>query len=417
MLLKTAFKNLKKNPVMNIVCLLQLTAIFLITVVMVSSLCVCYRRFLPIKDILELNGVFCEYSFVSGAELPETATGDMRGSVNTFEELRDFTGARDVFGIKSLYALHSSPSGEIIYDDTMSEALFYNDALIDRYIPKLARGKWIDPDSDTLEAVITEGLYGADVGDVIDVLFVQAYDPVKVKVKIVGILKSGEDFLSLTSPRSKIYDGPKTYRGLYDAYYTDISDGNPPMLLSESALQRLYPETKTMIVAAVFNFGETDIPLQEALKRTAQTGGNAIALKNINDSSKEYIRTELMKLLPIVIVLMVLVVVSAVSVSAIATRRRLRDYAKYYVLGLRWRQCALVNLFQTLITGAASLVLAVTGLTVVGATPLSGTFMVITNGWAFLAIFGVFVLYLIFSMIMPLIMLNSAAPKELLQTE
>ncbi len=413
MLLKTAFKNLKKNPVMNIVCLLQLTAIFLITAVMVSSLFVRYRKYLPVKNFLEMNGVFCEYSFFSGAELPGTATEDMRGSVQTFEELRDFTGARNVFGIKCFYASHSSPSGELLYDDLPSELILYNDTFIDRYIPKLARGKWLDPASDELEAVIPEGLYGADVGDVIDMLF----DDEHVKVKVVGVMKSGEDFLSLNSPRARTYDYPKTYRSLYDAYYTDIDDGNPPMLLSESVLQRLCPETRTMIIAAVFDFGGTDIPLQEALKRAAQTGGYTTALESINAASKEYIHTELMKLLPIVIVLMVLTVVSAVSVSAIAARRRLRDYAKYYVLGLRWRQCALVNLFQTLVTGAAALIIAAAGLTVVGATPLSETFMVVANGWTFLAVLGVFALYLIFSMIMPLIMLNSATPKELLQTE
>lgn len=406
MLLKTAFKNLKKNPVMNIVCLLQLTAIFLITAVMASSLFVHYRKYLPVKDFLEMNGVFCEYHFLYGAELPG------RGSVDTLEELRDYTGARDVFGIKCFYASHSSPSGELLYDDLPSELILYNDTFIDRYIPKLARGKWPDPASDELEAVIPEGLYGADVGDVIDMLF----DDEQVKVKVVGVMKSGGEYLSLTSPYGK-QDYPKTYRSLYDSFDVKNDDGNPPMLLSESALQRLSPETRTMIIGAVFDFGGTNIPLQEALKRTAQTGGYTTALEKINAASKEYIRIELMKLLPIVVVLMVLTVVSAVSVSAIAARRRLRDYAKYYVLGLRWRQCALVNLFQTLIIGSAALVFAAAGLTVIAATPLSDSFMVIANGWVFLAIFGVFALYLAFSMIMPLIMLNSATPKELLQTE
>lgn len=411
MLLKTAFKNLKKNPVMNIVCLLQLTAIFLITAVMVSSLLVRYRKYLPVKDILELNGVFCEYPFISGAELPGTATGDGRGSVQTFEELRDYTGAREVLGIKCFFASHSTPSGELLYDYP-SVLYLYNDVFLERYIPKLARGRWIDPDSDELEAVIPEGLYGADVGDVIDMLF----DDEQVKVKVVGVMRGGEAFLNLNSPRA-LYDYPKTYRSLYDAYYADIDDGNPPMLMSESAFRRLCPETRTMIIAAVFDFGGTDIPLQEALKLAAQTGGYTTALESMNAASKEYIHTELMKLLPIVVVLMVLTVVSAVSVSAIAARRRLRDYAKYYVLGLRWRQCALVNLFQTLITGAAALVIAAAGLTVVDSTPLSETFMVVANGWTFLAVFAVFALYLAFSMIMPLIMLNSATPKELLQTE
>lgn len=409
MLLKTAFKNLKKSPVMNIVCLLQLTAIFLITAVMVSSLCVRYRKYLPVKDILELNGIFCEYPYVVGARLPDNDGA----SDATFEELRDYTGAQNVFGAKSVNAMPCTPDGEMLSGETMSITVLYNDAFINSYIPKLSRGRWIDPASDELEAVIPEGLYGANEGDVIDMSF----DGEPVKVRIVGVFNSGGEYLCLTSPRDK-HDHPKTYRSLYDSFDVKNDDGNPPMLLSESALQRLYPKVRTMIVCAVFDFGETDAGLSEGLKKAAQTGCvNAAELQKINAASREYIRAELMKLLPIVVVLMVLTVVSAVSVSAIAARRRLRDYAKYYVLGLRWRQCALVNLFQTLITGAAALVIAATAVTVIGATPLSETFMVTANGWVLLAVIAVFALYLIFSMIMPLIMLNSATPKELLQAE
>lgn len=420
MLLKTALKNLKKNPVMNIVCLLQLTAIFLITAVMVSSICVRYKRYLPVKDILKLNGIFCEYSYNAGAVFPETATGDMRGSVDSYEELREYTGAKNVFGVKSLYVIRSSPDGGIYEDDTtMSFGVIYGDELINRYIPKLARGRWIDPGSDELEAVIPEGLYGADVGTVIDMLFTQAHDPVRVNVRVVGVLKDGEDFLCPNSPYGRQSTGTsRTYRNLYCSYLAERDEGeNPPILLSERALKRLYPQTKTMIVGAFFDFSEADASFQDMVSRTARTGGAAISLKNMDFESRDYIRTELMKLLPVVIVLMVLVLVSAVSVSAIAARRRLRDYAKYYVLGLRWRQCALVNLFQTLVTGAAAFVAAAIGITAVNATRLSDTFAVTPNFWVFAAIFGIFALYLIFSMIMPLIMLNSATPKELLQTE
>lgn len=62
-LLKTALKNLKKNPVMNIICLMQLTAVFLITAVMVSTMSIRYRTYAPIKDLLESKGFYTVYDY------------------------------------------------------------------------------------------------------------------------------------------------------------------------------------------------------------------------------------------------------------------------------------------------------------------------------------------------------------------
>ena len=45
--------------------------------------------------------------------------------------------------------------------------LFNNDELLSRYKPELKISRWISEDSDKLEIVIPEGMYGADIGDTI----------------------------------------------------------------------------------------------------------------------------------------------------------------------------------------------------------------------------------------------------------
>ena len=142
-----------------------------------------------------------------------------------------------------------------------------------------------------------------------------------------------------------------------------------------------------------------------------------ISLSDMNANSLAYLREQLLQLLPIVVVLMILVIVSAVSVSAISARQRLNDYAKFYILGLRWKQCAMVYFLQALTTGAAALVITALVLLVAGLTPISQSIMIIWNPWLMLSLIGILALYLVFSMIMPLLMIGVTTPKSLLQSE
>lgn len=137
----------------------------------------------------------------------------------------------------------------------------------------------------------------------------------------------------------------------------------------------------------------------------------------MNANSTAYLQEQLFQLLPIVIVLLILVIVSSVSVSAISARQRLNDYAKFYILGLRWRQCAAVNFFQSLVMCAAALIISAVLFAAAKLTPLSDTIMIIVNPWLVCSLFGILIFYLIFSMIMPLLMIGTTTPKQLLQEQ
>lgn len=187
---------------------------------------------------------------------------------------------------------------------------------------------------------------------------------------------------------------------------------NNIILASSIALNRLYPNVEAMMDSAFFLYDD----MTEG--ETAQTLRNAaglspiitIQLSEMNANSKAYLREQLLQLLPIVVVLLILVIVSSVSVSAISARQRLNDYAKFYILGLRWKQCAAVSLFQ-------SLVISIVLLAAAKLTPLSDVIMIIINPWLLLALPGILALYLAFSMIMPLLMIGTTTPKQLLQEQ
>lgn len=404
-LLKTALKNLRKNLVMNIICLLQLTAVFLITAVMVSTMCIRYRTYTPLKNFLESKGFYSIYfEPFFGAIKPG---GDFNNdAVFSVDELSEYMNADKVVIIRR---------NPMVYNGETAGTFFYDREIAERYTPALERGRWVSPDANELEIVITDGLFGLDVGDEAEAEILQYHQiPAQVKVRVVGVL---EDTSKILYDFSRGENGDDSYRCLYRTR-NDIS--MPVVLASTDAMQRLYPQAYELYIHSVF-FMYDDIT-DEELKQEMSTAGQmnariTLRLEDINRNSREYLKNELLKQLPVAVILLILVIISSISVSAIAARRRLRDYAKYYVLGLRWRQCALVNLYQALVIGSAALVIACAGLIAVGAAGFSDMFMIIWNAPLFLSLLGVLALYLAFSMIMPVLMLRSTTPKALLQAE
>ena len=406
MLLKTALKNLKRSPIMNMICLLQLTAVFLIAAVMTSTMSVRYRTYAPLEKYLSQRGIFAFYnSNLFGAVKPG---GDINNdAVFSVEELGRYMNAEKAVVVRLNYVV----SGEIIND-----IFIYDDETL-KWNPEIERGKWLSTNADELEIVISEGVFGLDVGDEAEFILPTYHGSgVTVNARVVGVLREDANILG---ERSYTDGFGFSYRNLSNPLYKHPSD-NGVICISNSELNRFFPEPYEQPVKAVFfMYGDaSENVIEEAIKTAdSMRATEILRLEQINKNSKSYLRGELLKLLPIVIMLLILVIVSAVSISAIATRRRLKDYAKYYVLGLQWKQCAVVNLFQTLITGAAALLISIAALFAISLTPLSQTITIIVNSWLVFAFLGILALYLVFSMIMPLLMLRSTTPKALLQAE
>lgn len=417
MLLKTALRNLRKNPVMNIICLIQLVMVLLITAVMTSAMSVRYRTYEPVRDILESSGVYCSYNRIYGA-VKGNINADYSNAIYTVDKLNEDMQADRVATIQFALALPNVLNGAEFNEDHewFANPLFYDDELLTKYQPELKSGRWISEKSDELEAVIPEGFCGADIGDTIDFEIIESDRIEQLSVRVVGILKDGAEVLG--NERS-LEEYGSIYRMMYRPYYSE-KENNYVFLASSSALSRLFPNVDAFISTAFFIYDNdiTDDEMIQTLRTAAELSPlSVISLPEMNANSKAYLREQLLQLLPIVIVLMVLVIVSAISVSAISARQRLADYAKFYIIGLQWKQCAAVNFLQSLVMSAAALVISAVLLAAAKLTPLSDTVMIIINSWLAFAALGILALYLVFSMIMPLLMIGTTTPKQLLQEQ
>lgn len=405
MLFKTAFRNLKKSPLMNIISFLQLIAVLLITGVMVSSLCIRYRLYTPFADLIQKSGYFATFS---GAN-----RGNGTGEKFWYADSGEFAEELGAETVLSTYNLITSTQwGDGV---PAPKLLSYDDEIIKRYKPRLKEGRWLSANSGEIEAVVSESSLGLKVGDVTEIELIVGnaakWEVKSFNVCIIGILDEGAEVYGMSS---NFDSASNTYRRLFRSFYPEREETSV-MLFSHSVLSRF--ECATFITQAFITYDETTYDNAAAREQIRKAGGSSVSLDKMYENSRAYLQEELLKLLPIVIVLMILVLVSGVSISALSARRRLKDYAKYYVVGLRWGQCVIVNLFQSLITAVAAAAVSAAVLFIAQYTALADLFMIFWNGWVVLAMIGVTVLYLLFSMIMPLLMLRSTTPKALLQSE
>ena len=405
--IRTAVNTIKKNITMNIITTLQISAVFVITVIMVSAVCVRYRCYTPFRDYFEGNGLFCIFSV-------EAYTGNIDKVYDVIEDTNELMSY--LHGPEKIVACHHLSAYAEVNDQICDiQGLSYDDEIIDRYEPELEYGRWIstDKEADMIEAVVSENDYGWNVGDIIQIVMLNTETSVKRDVKIVGILKENTKIPGLFSARI----GTDTYNLFYYPYSYEY-EGKPLLLFSYSQLAGLENAPLQGIYQSNLIRYDDSVSAEEIEQdqRLMSTMGCVFStdLKELDKNSKDYLHRHIYDLLPIIIVLLILVVVSSISSSALSTRKRLRDYAIYYVTGLQWRQCILINLLQSVIIIISAFILSIVCVAVLRYTNLSDMFYISWNKYILFSFAGITVFYIIISMIMPLIMIFNVTPKQIL---
>ena len=137
-------------------------------------------------------------------------------------------------------------------------------------------------------------------------------------------------------------------------------------------------------------------------------------LSEINKNSIAYFKVQIYNYLPIIIVVLLLTLVSSISITALSTRQRLKDYGIYYVCGLKWKSCCIVNLFYSLIITVSSVFCATVLMIFSKYIPKLDQTVILWNIWVFISVLLISILFIIGSMMMPLIIIGKNTPKEVL---
>lgn len=401
--IKNTVRVNKRIGVMDILEVFQLFVVFVLLIFIISAVQSRYTVFEPFEQYLSRKGYMVNISSKT-ANSPEDLIDANNGGeciINEFVEVSD--------GDNKLFCIS------------------YSDEFIEAYDPFILNGKWLDETDETYEdrgyipAVVTWRSNGYNVGDVIESKAVTEYndngEPVKfvtAKYKIVGVLQDKTRVASYALNARQ----PKTYRDIFNTFSSEF-DVHDWLLTRAKDNYACYGEHGAAFGTAFVFCDRASDREYEIIGQKLQdniVSAPPVELSVIYDNSTDYIYSQLYSLLPIAVCILILALVSAVSVNTIYTKRHLRNYAIFYICGARWRSCALKSFKNSLIV--CGIVTAfVTAFVLIGRKTYLNDVVITFSLVHVAACAAVVVLYLLLSLIIPLLVIGSEEPKEILKDE
>ncbi|MCD7959514.1 MAG: hypothetical protein LUF89_08600 [Ruminococcus sp.] len=173
------------------------------------------------------------------------------------------------------------------------------------------------------------------------------------------------------------------------------------------------PITSSVIITYLDNVSTKQI--EEDQKKMLEYGvGTTVTLDELHENSIDYLLEEAKMFFPIIIILFILTSVSSISTSALITRKSLKNYALYYINGLEWRHCAIVNLLHSIFSLVLAVVLGFLALFLILYTRFADSVEIIWSGYIVLAFAVLILLEMLISMIIPLRIIGKNTPKQIL---
>ncbi len=408
--LKNSSRSVKKFGLMKVFEIIQLSVVLGIMTLSVSSALARYDTYRPIEKIISGNGYVIEQNGVDDTSIEEDIT-DAKLSV-----------------IYSGDQMIPDEETEDEYDSIDMKSIAIAGGYITDYRPEMQDGVWLSECTDmyaktgVIPVVLgwCNGRY--NVGDEFSSDFPMNYDengnPTKIvhaKYKIVGIMANGQRLIGYSNGgRWKEMD----YTDMISLYDYNADERIFAIYLNDDGNALFGGKNTTCEAYQLADYN--DVPYQDYINAGERlSGGNKYSCQSfeeIRDRSMNYVLEQIRTLMPIAVCIFLLMLISAVSVNAIYTKRQLRNYAIFYICGARWRSCALKSLKNELVTcGIASAITA--AVLIIGKYTFLKKMLVLFGLPQLGLCAAVMLLYLALSVIMPLCIIGSAQPKDVLKEE
>lgn len=411
---KYSLKNLRKGLIIHILSALQLTAVIVIAVAMVSSILIRYRYYSPFADIFQSNGLLCGFTYPANYDPNHLQAGD---KYIADEELKKFIPEiKDVVSVNRGICSFIDDEGKTLNLNPACRVLHYDDEIIARFQPEMAEGRWLNigEKANCIEGVITESALDINVGDKIKMQFMALnMDDTVQEVLIVGKIKDNQKIVGYNQGA---YSEKIDLTHFYGTVSSDVYQ-EAVLLLSANYLSENTTVIQGIYGPALITFSENCS--QEQIESARQTlvpynSQRSYLLSTVNENSLIYIFEHLRNLLPIIIALLAMIVCSGISSSALTVRRELKSFAVFYITGLQWKHCSMISLIQALTIWLLSFGVSLIIISIIMFTDL-GLNLYITFCWeSCVCVLIIAAFYILMSVLMPLFMLSRTTPKQIL---
>ena len=129
-----------------------------------------------------------------------------------------------------------------------------------------------------------------------------------------------------------------------------------------------------------------------------------------------YITNQLSMLAPVLLCILCLTCMSFVSGSAIITKRNMHDFGVYFICGVRWNRCMLLQLYNSVLISLISLVSSILLVLICGRLAILRDTVITLGGWQLLSSLVLLTLNLVVSVLLPVAILRRTTPNQILKT-
>lgn len=351
-MLRLGWKDLERNILLNTLVFILLMVVFATIISGMSIVSNRMKIYRQLKPYLKHQGVFL---WADGLTY-----GEENYLYKDAEELRQYlTGARDVLSVTRWLA--TTYKGEDIH------VWEYSQEVVEMLSPDMEQGRYFSKEdiySNTLKGVVSHNTSGIRVGDVIRIdndMVENCYQ----EIEIIGVMEDGSTLYQPT------YYGEDTedYRQCFQTYDYEVEGGVPVILVAGQQIianqsKGLFSKVnhrlsdlgfmRQITGPVLISYGEQATKEQVAgdmavFAGSATTLLRQFTLQEFDENCRNYVFEEIADLLPILFCALVFIAVAAVSAGAISVKKNMHNYAIYYICGLRWKTCAKISLYSSVL--------------------------------------------------------------------
>lgn len=380
----------KKYIFVNILIIVQISAVLILNIITVSSVMSRVDDYLPIRKILKQNGK-CVYT---------TGMYSINGEKNIFT-VQDILNIKNVSQVYSQYNSSIYPSNTDDYNCTYS----YSKNMAELYIPEMRKGKWLNEanaEAEMLEVVISDS-YNCDIGDIIKFSNLDD-DKKEYSAKVIGIISDGTKVLGLGQVSRDYID----FRDMY------TKNNNYCFFSYEQLAKQSIGQNLCGQIFITYKDNLKDSEILDLNREMYNYGATYGLADEVNINSLNYIKSDIMLIFPITLCLLILTIISEIATAAIQAKKELKTYGVFCVCGSTGERCSLINLGFSGIMSILSVILTITFFIIGKKTFLKNT-IVSLGPWQLITCSCIIIFYVLLSIIIPFTIIKRNELKDILK--
>lgn len=322
----------------TLISALEIAIIMYLGVIIISTYFLQSQKYQPYSETLKSEGVRVFWdSWLGSSYANHDGLDELMNNLKKTKSVQ-YTLSEYVY----LFNLSDMDFRVIGYDSIMAD-----------YNPDMLEGVWYSyyEGSEPLVVVVTQNQYGIKTGDTIDIFYKHEDENSKkfVTAYVCGVMRNGEGYIDGNMYRSPA--GILDYYKVFNSETNSVDLENPIIFM---ALEDMEEQGLGNIDYGLYIEYEDDISAEEIEhnEEVLLDKGMINTFKELRSNSLDEIMKKLMIIIPIAFGALFFVTISIACSSAIDTNKALKDYAIYYICGMKWNGIIVMRLINGIITGA-----------------------------------------------------------------